>query len=374
MNFKINIYQSFNESLKIIWEDFEKESINYCFQNYYWLEHWYSNTSKKKKIEIYILLIHQNDKLIMILPFCIQKKNGLKLLRWLGEEQADYMNGLFLKNNSIDERNFLELWKLIKKQIPSFDLVYFEKQPEYLENMHNPFVRYLNAKKNYISNSIMLDNSLDIFLKKNLKKKFVDDTKRRSKHLSNKGKVEFKIYENDNNLEKKKITEEMIKQKILRINDLKLKNILNRNAQDFYLNFDNSQFTHGQLHISSLNLDGKILSIHWGVVYKNIFYHLMPTISKTEFMKFAPGRLLLFHLVQWSIDNKINKFDFTIGDESYKKDWANVNNYLFNYFESNSYKSYPIYLYLFIKFKLKNFLKKYLFIKKIHKLLIGIIR
>ena len=164
----------------------------------------------------------------------------------------------------------------------------------------------------------------------------------------------------------------MLNQKISRINNLKLKNSLNNNAQNFYLDFDNSKFSHGQLHISSLNLNEKILSVHWGVIYKNIFYHLMPSISQNEFMKHAPGRLLLFNLIEWSIDNKIYKFDFTIGDESYKRDWTKENNFLYDYLESNKLKIYPVYL--FLKIRLKNFLKKYSIFKYIYRFFIKIIR
>ena len=34
MNFEIKIYHEFDKSLDVIWRDFEKESTNYCFQNY----------------------------------------------------------------------------------------------------------------------------------------------------------------------------------------------------------------------------------------------------------------------------------------------------------------------------------------------------
>ena len=370
MDLKIETHNSFNETLENIWKIFEKESLNFCFQNYYWLKHWYNTTEKKDKIEICILLILQKNKLVMILPFYIQKEKGIKLLKWLGDEQADYMNGLFLKDYQIYEKDFLILWELIKKQIPAFDLVYFEKQPEFIDNMQNPFVKYLKTKRNNISNSIILNNSLDLFLKKNLKKKFIDDTRRRSKNLNKEGKVEFKICDVNNTPEKTKITREMLNQKITKKNNLKLKNFLNKNSQNFYLDFDNSKFLHGQLHISSLNLNEKILSVHWGVIYKNIFYHLMPSISQNEFMKYAPGRLLLFNLIQWSIDNKIYKFDFTIGDESYKRDWTKENNFLHDYVESNKLKAYPFYLYLKIKHKLK----KYLIFKYIYRLFIKIIR
>ena len=370
MDLKIEIHSSFTATLEDIWENFEKESLNYCFQNYYWLKHWYNTTSKKNKIEICILLILQKNKLVMILPFYIEKEKGMKLLRWLGDEQADYMNGLFLKNHQIYEKDFLILWELIKKQIPAFDLVYFEKQPEFIDDMHNPFVRYLKANKNNISNSLVLTNSLDLFFKKNLKKKFLADTRRRSKNLSKEGEVEFKVCDINNISEKTKVTREMLSQKINRVNNLKLKNFLNQDAQNFYLGFENSKFSNGQLHISSLNLNKKILSVHWGVVYKNIFYHLMPSISQNEFMKYAPGRLLLFNLIQWSIDNKIYKFDFTIGDEGYKRDWTKENNFLYDYVESNKLKAYPFYLYL----KIKNKLKKYLIFKYIYRLLVKIIR
>ena len=370
MNFTIQVYHSYNESLKKIWEEFEKESLNYCFQNYYWLQHWFENTNKKNKIEIFILLVFQNNKLTMILPFYIQKEKGIRLLKWQGDEQADYMSGLFLKNYQVHESNFLTLWKLIKKKIPTFDLVFFEKQPESIHNIENPFIRYLKVQKNATSNSLELNDSLDIFLKKNLKKKFIDDTRRRSKNLNKEGSVEFKIYKNDNVLEKRKITQEMIDQKIVRVNYLKLKNFLNRDTQNFYLDFDNTKFSYGEQHISSLMLDGKVLSIHWGVIYKKVFYHLMPSISYNKFMKYAPGRLLLFHLIKWSIDNKISKFDFTIGDETYKKDWAKENNFLYDYVECINLKAYPFYLYLKIKLMLKVFFKKYLFIKNIYKLVV----
>lgn len=167
MNFKIQVYRSYDENLEKVWSKFEKESLNYCFQNYYWLKHWFQNTNKKNVIEIFILLIFQDNKLIMILPFYIENEKGLRLLKWQGDEQADYMNGLFSSRHQIYEEDFFVLWKLIKKEIPKFDLVFFEKQPEYIDSIQNPFVRYLNAKKNYASNSLKLDDSLDLFLKKN---------------------------------------------------------------------------------------------------------------------------------------------------------------------------------------------------------------
>jgi CelD/BcsL family acetyltransferase involved in cellulose biosynthesis len=358
MSFKIKIFNEFNEDLEKIWKNFEKESSNYCFQNYYWLKNWHINLKNKNKL--FTTLVYKNNTLIMILPLYVEKKYGIKILKWQGGEQADYMNMLILKDFVINNDDFLNLWKLIKKEISFFDLLYFEKQQKFIGEILNPLVQNLNVEKNYVSHSISLPNSLDLFIEKNLKNKFIRDTERMKKNLQKEGDIEFLIYENNDNSKKQEIIKEIINQKILRIKELKQKNVLDKDTQNFYLKFDDSEFSNGKLHISSLNLNGKSLAAHWGVVYKNVFYYLMPTIAKTDFMKHAPGRLLLFFLIEWSIKNKIKKFDLTIGDESYKKNWSNSKIDLFSYLERKNLKSYPIYFYFKFKNKIKNLVKKFL--------------
>ena len=49
----------------------------------------------------------------------------------------------------------------------------------------------------------------------------------------------------------------------------------------------------------------------------------MPSHDGENFKNFSPGRLLLENLIKWSIEKGIRVFDFTIGDEDYKKVWTN---------------------------------------------------
>ena len=50
------------------------------------------------------------------------------------------------------------------------------------------------------------------------------------------------------------------------------------------------------------------------------------------------------------ITKKIKVFDFTLGDENYKKSWSNKSNLLYNYAYLNTLKGF--YLFPLIKFKL----------------------
>ena len=128
------------------------------------------------------------------------------------------------------------------------------------------------------------------------------------------------------------------------------------------------------MHISSLDVNNEPISFHWGVRYKNRFYHLIPTTPNSEYMKFSPGRILLQYLIKWSIDEDLKELDFTIGDEPYKKDWYNNKSTLFCYVEQNNLKFFFIYLLIRTKIKSINFVKKFNFIKKGYRKLTRILR
>ena len=91
--------------------------------------------------------------MIAILPLSIENNQNIKFLKWQGGDRSDYMCGLFSKNIYLKKNDFFYLWKLIKKDISSFDIVYFEKQPQFIENITNPFVYELDEEddKEFVS-------------------------------------------------------------------------------------------------------------------------------------------------------------------------------------------------------------------------------
>ena len=359
-NLTIKIYKSFDEPLKDGWIKFEESSENYCFQNFFWLNSWYEQYSKDKVIDPCIVVVYLNNKILAILPFTIHKIKLINVLTWMGGKQADYMCGLFAKNFSLNKNEFLNLWELIQKKLPTFDIVHFYNQPEHINTIENPFIKYLQAWKSGYSSGINLTSNFEEYVVKNLRKKFLNDTKRSLNQLNNMGNLELKIHDNSNNENKVDFIEKILEQKILRLNQLKIKDDFSENIQKFYSNFNNDYFKNGELHIASLELDGKIIASHWGVIYKNVFYYLLPSIVKSDLMKFSPGRILLFNLIKWSFANSIKKFDLTLGEESYKKEWVNTKISLYDYYGPKSLKTYPLFIFLILKLKTKIIIKKLL--------------
>ena len=106
--------------------------------------------------------------------------------------------------------------------------------------------------------------------------------------------------------------------------------------------------------ITILKINGELVAANLGLIFKRRFYYYMPVLFSEKFNKYSPGKVLISYLIEWSINNKIDFFDFGLGDENYKKYWSNFNENLFRYFEFRTFKG--LVAYLFIKF--------YLLIKK----------
>ena len=76
------------------------------------------------------------------------------------------------------------------------------------------------------------------------------------------------------------------------------------------------------VHLAALWLDDQVLATHWGLVWEDRFYYMLPTYSDGPLGRFSPGVHLLHALMEWCIDNGIAVFDFTIGNEPYKAHWC----------------------------------------------------
>ncbi|TIX37002.1 MAG: GNAT family N-acetyltransferase, partial [Mesorhizobium sp.] len=68
----------------------------------------------------------------------------------------------------------------------------------------------------------------------------------------------------------------------------------------------------------------------------NSIYSLVMSSYEDEFAKYSPGRQHIQEMLQYAIGQKMQKFDFTIGDEPYKLAWSDINLPLFFHFDSRT--------------------------------------
>ena len=335
---RIRVFKKFDSELQSLWLDLESRTKPYIFQRYRWLYHWQETIGKESpRTESRIVQLEDSDGAQVILPFGIQLRHGVRLLSFLGGNQNDYNCPVF---TSKGEAMFQDpdFWEEIFSKLPDFDLLYINNIPEEIAT-NSMFTCYKeNLLESNYSYSAELPSSWEEYQKK-LTTKIKADSRRSRKRLAEKGELRFEILEPDNE-KLSKVLEAFIEQKRNRYQTSGAYDLLAYEAvRGFYSDMPSELGQGAKIQLSALFLDNLVLATHWGVADQLNFYYLMPTFA-TEWKRYSPGRLLLEHLLKWSIEQGFKVFDFTVGGEEYKKEWCNQEMKLLEVLHARTLKGY----------------------------------
>ena len=199
MNYEIKVFSELNSELKAYWQNLEAKSNGYCFQSYDWFENWMNNFRiDNKKYSLCVVAVSIQSKILCILPFEIEKKVNLKILKWAGGKHSDYMAPILSEDFNLNKYDFIHLWRKITKLIPDIDLIYLSKQPQCINTVKNPFVSFLKNYKDSNTYNISLPKTWKEYTMQILKKNFHIQNLRKKKLLKKLGIVRFKIVTNEN--------------------------------------------------------------------------------------------------------------------------------------------------------------------------------
>lgn len=315
-NIRFEIYTKFDENLKNIWKEIEKEADIDVYQSFLFNKYFYESQNTKKLLP-QIVCFKLNNNNIGVLPL-VKKKNIITTMSLLTSEITDY-------NGPIFKKDFLHLWS------KSFELFYDNAKFDVL-NLKKIKENYIIKKKN---TKFKFDQNYYYLNLLNLKLNFTSLKKKKIKEVSNKN-----IYLKKNFILKEELDDQInFEDTINKIFILKKKQFKRTGTKDIF-NYSFYEFlkkiyflkdSEFQLKLSYLEIDKNIISGHIGLLFRNKFYYLFPTYD-TDYKKHMPGFILLDKLIKKSIKDNNLIFDFGIGDEIYK-----------TYYNSNSSKVYYLY-------------------------------
>ncbi len=341
---KISVFHSL-EQIKNIWQEFQKGADCYGFQTYEWVSHWYQTIGLSLKIRLCIVLIwDENNTPILLFPFGIQEKMRISCLVFLDGGISDYnaplVSSIFSSQHY--KMEFSQLWERITDSLPEYDVIHLQKLPEFIKDQTNPLVNLrVTSYRDNVYFTTLLDSWED-FYQNRVKKKIRLDSRRQKKRLNKLGDVRFVIARDTSEIQA--ITAKMIEQKIRRYRETSVQNMFNETAyKQFYSNAACRLVDSGLINVSALMVNDKIVATHWGMIHGERFYYLMPTYASGEWRRYSVGRLLLEHLIEWCIENKLKIFDFTVGSDPYKLDWCDKSMTLYEYIQINTFKGYVYY-------------------------------
>lgn len=319
---KIDVFNTFNSELETIWRKFETDGGCTPFQSYAWLSHWQNTVGcPLHSLRLQIVIIKAEKELLAIFPLCIQEIFGISVLKWLGGSHSDYMGPLINEKWKSIGTDFQNCWQKILQKLALFDVIHFQKQKKYLGLIRNPFVQSMSNYNNLIANHANLKKSWNEQYEISVKTKLRADSRRQRRRLMEFGELKFCVA--DDKITKGKIINKMMQQKSRRYRETCVWDMLSvPEHKDFYVGLSEINEDYIKIHCSALLVGKTMVATHVGLVDNSTFYYLMPAHEGGKWERYSPGRLLLEHLLEWSIENKLKIFDFTIGGEHYKKDWC----------------------------------------------------
>ena len=335
---KIDIHHSLDLKLKNLWRELYINSNAYAFQSYEWIEHWINTVGKNSNnFKPLIIVVSDKDGVLALFPFMLSRSFGIIILEFIGGGQCDY-NTPLIRTQKISHINFKKLWISVLESIPNHDIRYLKGIPNELRGFPNPFLSIASALTDSCSFAATLPFSWEDFQKR-LPKRFHKDNTRMIRRLSEIGALRFVVANTLSEFDG--LVKVALKQKERRYHATGAKNILSDiETHNFYAQLIKSSSQEVRIHMSALMLDDEVIATHLGIYHNGRFYYLFPAYDEQKWGKFSPGRLLLEYLIKWAISAGLDTFDFTVGAESYKEVWCDLEMPLYRIVEATSYRGF----------------------------------
>lgn len=312
-------------SLRDAWLDLQADGGCHVFQTYGWVSDWLETVGKAQRVEPFIVSVSMGESPCTIIPLCVRRIFGIRILTTIGGFHADYAGGVLGRDNCFTSDLWEQIGILAKKD--NVDVIWMRNIPAMIEGMSNPVFNEscLQGDK---AHAVSINGSWQEFYESRVKSRIRADSRRQTKRLSEIGELSFLIANDESEINM--LTEMMISQKRARYKAMGVKDqFIEPENRKFYMKRNEGNIG-ARPHVSALLVDDRILAVHWGEIYRGTFYYLMPSHAP-EWEKYSPGRLLLEYLLQWCFSAGLQVFDFTGGGEAYKLEWENLVTVLYKY-------------------------------------------
>jgi CelD/BcsL family acetyltransferase involved in cellulose biosynthesis len=334
---RIDVYEDLT-AIERDWRAFEPQADCTVFQSFDWLAAWQRHIGVLNGVTPAIVVGRDGAGAMQILlPLAVRKAGVVRELTWLGSELCDYNAPLLAANFSarIDAKRFMALWQDIARCLQAhprlrYDVVDLEKMPETVGAQQNPMWHLGGTMTPSGAYSTHLTGEWETFYttKRSSATRRRDRTKR--KKLNEFGALTFVTPADAADI--LHTLDTLMAQKARSFAHMGVANLFAKPGHaDFYRALATDPATRPLVHVSRLDVGTTAAAVNLALTYRGCYYHLLASYDDGELSRFGPGAAHLHDLLLYAIDHGFKVFDFTIGDERYKRDWCDTELKLYDY-------------------------------------------
>jgi CelD/BcsL family acetyltransferase involved in cellulose biosynthesis len=328
------------------WRKLEAAAELSPFQTFAWLSAWQRHMGAPSGIMPAIVVAKRGDEILFLLPLAVTSGGLTRRLTFLGQELCDYNAPLLARDfTSTVGHEFAALWRQIHQLIQAtpalrHDTIAFAKMPERVGAQPNPLL-CLDVRLNP---SGAYETVLGADWEQFYTSKRSSATRRRDrtklKRLGEMGEVRFVDPQEDTDIASTLDT--LIAQKSKQLVRMGVADLF---ARPGYVEFlrELSSAPAGQrlVHVSRLDVGATRAAVNLGLIHRGCYYHVLASYDDGEVSRFGPGAAHLRELLKFAIARGLQRFDFTIGDEPYKRDWCESEQRLHDYSAAVTVRGWP---------------------------------
>jgi CelD/BcsL family acetyltransferase involved in cellulose biosynthesis len=337
---------SLHRDLAAAERDWRKLEADDCtpFQTFDWLSAWQRNIGALTGAMPAIVIGRRGGEPLFLIPLAVEP--GLvRRLRFLGQDLGDYNAPLLARDFSrfVSAQDFAAIWRDVLRLIQDtpalrHDMVVLEKMPKSVGAQANPMLAldvHLNPSGAY---ECELGDNWETFY--NAKRSSATRRRDRTKvkRLGEMGAVRFVDPKDD--AEIAGTLETLIVQKSKSFARMGVANMFARPGHTAFFR-DIAKSAPHLVHLSRLDVGETWAAINLGLTFGDCYYHVLASYDDGEVSRFGPGAAHLRELLQYAIRRGAKRFDFTIGDEPYKRDWCESAQELFDHTAAATVRGLP---------------------------------
>jgi CelD/BcsL family acetyltransferase involved in cellulose biosynthesis len=327
------------------WRTFQATAGCTPFQTFDWLDAWQRCIGTLNRVTPGIVIGKQGDDILFILPLAVQPGRLTRRLSFLGQDLCDYNAPLLAPEfSNIVGSNFLALWRDIRAMLQStpalrHDSIALEKIPETIGAQKNPLLG-LDVRLNP---SGAYETALGADWEQFYTGKRSSATRRRDrtklKRLGELGEVRFV---NPQDAEIASTLDLLIDQKSKAFARMGVANMFARPGHmAFYRELATAPRLRSLVHLSRLDVGETWAALNLGLTFRDCYFHILASYDDGEASRFGPGAAHLRELLRFATERGLKRFDFTIGDEPYKRDWCENEQRLYDYSAAVTLRGWP---------------------------------
>jgi CelD/BcsL family acetyltransferase involved in cellulose biosynthesis len=299
------------------------------FQTFEWLSAWQRHVGVLDNVSSCIVVARDaRGEPAFILPLAVRKAGLARELTWFGSDLCDY-NGPLLAEDAadrLDATTFRSLWERIVAKLQAdprsrHDLIRLEKMPPMIGAVRNPMLALataLNPSGSYIT---PLGGNWDEFYK--MKRSSATRRRDRSKRTRLSEAGEVRLVSSADNTDALATLATLVEQKTATFARHGIANLFARPGYlDFYRGISGDPAMREMVHISRLEVGTETAAANLGLIFGGRYHHILASYTGGPLAHWGPGAAHLNDLLRYAIERGLTAFDFTIGDERYKRDWC----------------------------------------------------